>query len=389
MAKWVHLSPRFISENQHHDGKGKNTRSHRCCFGNSQNVGAQVFPETIPDLFVNGPIVISGKYSGQMPPQLMLTGKMGNGQMLNMPVRVDTSEVVPIQKVMIKQRMDDLVARYWMTGDEGIKKEAVELSVEETFPSPYTSMVAYEMTPKEKEKADKEEKKDKKQNKKKKKKGMSKGQIAALTGGAVIVGAGVFLLGAVALTNSNVNVLDAVSSGMSGIGNVGGMLGSVDCPCDGIVDAISCGNCDCGGLASMFSCGACPDCDGCLDAIPCGDCDGGCIELPGCSCFSGICDSCGGIMGGCCDTIGDGCGSICGLCSCFGSLGGMCGDLCGNIGGFCGGITGFCGDICGNIGGLCGGITDICGNIGSCFGSCGDVCGDICGGITGVVDDVL
>lgn len=105
-----------------------------------QNVGAQVFPETIPDLFVNGPIVISGKYSGQMPPQLMLTGKMGNGQMLNMPVRVDTSEVVPIQKVMIKQRMDDLVARYWMTGDEGIKKEAVELSVEETFPSPVCYM---------------------------------------------------------------------------------------------------------------------------------------------------------------------------------------------------------------------------------------------------------
>merc|ERR1719347_100468 len=103
-----------------------------------------------------------------MPPQLVVTGRQVNGQMLRIPVRVDTSNVVPIQKVMIKQRMDDLVARYWMTGDEGIKKEAVELSVEETFPSPYTSMVAYEMTPKEKEKADKEAKSNKKKNKKKK-----------------------------------------------------------------------------------------------------------------------------------------------------------------------------------------------------------------------------
>ena len=101
-----------------------------------QEVGAQVFPETIPDLFVNGPIVISGKYQGQMPQQLALTGTMGNGQRLNMPVRVDTSEVIPIEKVMVKQRMDDLVARYWMTGDEAIKKEVVQLSVEETFPSP-------------------------------------------------------------------------------------------------------------------------------------------------------------------------------------------------------------------------------------------------------------
>merc|ERR1711951_252094 len=116
----------------------------------------------------------------------------------------------------------------------------------------------------------------------------------------------------------------------SGLGNVGDLLGSIDCPCDGCMECISCGNWDCGAIAGCFSCGVCPDCDGCLDAIPCGDCDGGCVELPGCGCVGDIADSCGGIMGG------------------------FCGDICGNIGGLCGNITGVCGDLCGNIGGLCG-----------------------------------
>merc|ERR1711951_150884 len=102
---------------------------------------------------------------------------------------------------------------------------------------------------------------DKDKKSKKKKKGLSGKQIAALTGGAVIVGAGVFLLGAVALTAANVNVIDAVGSGL---GNVGDLLGSIDCPCDG-----------------------------CIDAIPCGDCDGGCVELPGCGCVGGIADALG------------------------------------------------------------------------------------------------
>lgn len=338
------------------------------------SVEATVFPETTPDLFVNGPIVISGKYKGSMPSQLAVAGKMGTGQTLRIPVRVDVSRVVPIEKVMVKQRMDALVARHWLTGDEAIKKEAVALSVEQTFPSPYTEMVAFQLTPEEKEKADREKKSNAK------KKGLSGGQIAALTGGAVVVGAGVFLLGAAALTSANVNVVGAIGDGL---GNVGDLFGAIDCPCDSCLDAVSCGNCDCGALANLFSCGGCGDCDGCLDAIPCGECDGGCAALPGCDCIGDLCDSCGGLLGGCCETIGDGCGTVCGFVpECIGGIAGAAGECCGSLGGLCGDLCGSLGDLCGNLDGVCEAIGGICGGI-------GDVCGDLCGDICGVVDDVL
>merc|ERR1719461_2650212 len=111
-----------------------------------------------------------------MPEQIVLKGKLQNGDTLSIPVRADTSSVIPIDRVFIKQRMDQLNAEYWLTGNEKIKKQIVDISVNETFPSPYTSMIAYESTPKEKAEQDKDKKK-----KKKKGGGLSGGQIAALT----------------------------------------------------------------------------------------------------------------------------------------------------------------------------------------------------------------
>ena len=96
-----------------------------------------------------------------------------------------------------------------------------------------------------------------------------------------MIGAGVFLLGNVAATMGNVNVMGAVGDGLGDLGDVlGGVFGGIDCPCDGCVDALSCGNVDCGAIANCFSCGGCGDCDAILDALPCGQCDGGCGELP-------------------------------------------------------------------------------------------------------------
>eukprot|EP00488_Nonionellina_sp_1-RS-2012_P003530 TRINITY_DN7538_c0_g1_i1.p1 TRINITY_DN7538_c0_g1~~TRINITY_DN7538_c0_g1_i1.p1 ORF type:complete len:121 (+),score=49.73 TRINITY_DN7538_c0_g1_i1:55-363(+) len=76
------------------------------------HIKADIYPKTIPDLFMNGPIVISGRYSGQMPQQIILKGKLQNGAILAIPIRCDVSDIIPIDKVFLKQRMDQLTAQY-------------------------------------------------------------------------------------------------------------------------------------------------------------------------------------------------------------------------------------------------------------------------------------
>ena len=63
---------------------------------------------------------------------------------------------------------------------------------------------------------------------------------------AVVIGAGVFLLGA---------------------------FGFIDCPCDACLDALSSGNLDCATITNCGSCGACGYCDAILDVLPCANCD--------------------------------------------------------------------------------------------------------------------
>ena len=131
-------------------------------------------------------------------------------------------------------------------------------------------------------------------------------------------------------------------------------------------------------IASIGSCGICVNCNQCLDIIPCGECNGGCIELPGCNAIGDICQSCGGIVGPCFDSIGDGCGDICqSIPNCIGGVGYVIkyllfiifehlfiecifiySDLFGNIGEMCGGLCECVGEISGGMGDIAAGLCD-------------------------------
>jgi len=338
-------------------------------FGDGQT--PTLHPATVADLFVNGPLVISGEFRGKMPDRVLLTGRLKNGQKTAMQITPDrSSAVVPIADVLVRQQMDDLVAAHWLHGDDHTRQEIVELSLRRRVPSPYTTMVAYEMSAAEmekskREKGDDDEKEDHGRGRKSKK-GLSGKQIAALGGGAVVIGAGVFLLGNVAATMGNLNIVDVMGNGLGDFGDMlGGVFGSIDCPCDACLDAISCGNLDCGAIANCSSCGACGDCDAILDVLPCGDCDGGCVELPGCGAIGDVCEGCGAVLGGCFGGIGDACGDCVGA---LGDLVGNCdcaciGDLCSSLGGIFGGLAGCLGDCGGAVCEVAGGMGECCGEI--------------------------
>jgi len=242
---------------------------------------ADLYPPRIPDLFAGKPIVIAGVVTGPFPPSLQVTGIMPNGYKHKLNVRTESAEAskgVPVRKIFVKQQIDQIVAEYWLKENQKLKTQLINISIEENMPTPYSQMVAFEVTQAQKQELDRHREKTGG-------KGWSGKKIAAAGAGVVVVGTGAFLLGNVAATAAGApSVLDGFDGGLFGAGDgdcgdcgecgeccegledcgdgIGDALG--DC-CEGIGDccedfAEGVRDC-CAGLGDMFDDCDCDDCD--------------------------------------------------------------------------------------------------------------------------------
>ncbi len=111
----------------------------------------ELYPFPIPDLFMGAPLTIAGHYTGKFPPTIKLTGTLPDGKQFEMIVPSRTSDVIPVSKVFLKQRIDLLTARSWLDQDLAIQQAVVDLSCQESMPSAYTTMIAFETTAEKKD----------------------------------------------------------------------------------------------------------------------------------------------------------------------------------------------------------------------------------------------
>merc|ERR1719480_693361 len=121
-------------------------------------------PVTVPDLFVGGPLVIAGRFTGDFPLEVTLTGYNTEGKFMKQPMRVMFQEQhagVPLSKLFVKNHLDQLVAQHWLGEDPKVKQQIIETSINENLPTPHTTMVAYEMDAKQKRENGKRRKKEK------------------------------------------------------------------------------------------------------------------------------------------------------------------------------------------------------------------------------------
>mmetsp|Transcript_10024 Transcript_10024/g.16128 ORF Transcript_10024/g.16128 Transcript_10024/m.16128 type:complete len:873 (+) Transcript_10024:114-2732(+) len=373
--------------------------------------GVELYPFPIPDLFKGAPFVVAGKYTGTFPESITVQGFLPDGKEWKKTIITTKAQAIPVERVFSKARIDDLTAKYWLTDDEKIREQIIELSVQESMPSAYTTVVAYETTV---DKRDKEEK----ERKQKKNKSPSAGKAAMIgalaVGGVLAIGAGVYLLGGSGAINATAQgVGHASTAAANAIGDLFGKAG--DC----------CGGC-CHGLFQSFDplcgslepvCGSCGEVLECCNDIPCGSC--GDIFGNVCdSCLQPIGNSCGPVLSGCCGEVCGVAGQVTGSCGdiikCFNpdslvdilqscgsitSLGDLCqngigslGDVCGSAGDLCNNL-GSLGDVCGSLGNLkLDSLGDICDNCGSLFDICKDVdfssCAEICEGICEAVTKI-
>lgn len=345
------------------------------------NAKAEIYPETIPDLYLGKPVQISGKFLQAVPDQVILRGTWWNGTAFELYLKTERSSY-PVRRIAVTQRIDELQAKHWLTEDPKVKKEIIATSQKEQVPSMYTNMVSYELSEKEKKKEDKNEKKNS---------GKSSGAaIMALAGGAIVVGTAAYFAGDIAasLANTDPGLLEL------GAGNVGDLFNNIpDCPCDGIMSLLSCGTADCGQLGNVVSCGALENCSGimeCLEPIqaccaPCGVCLG-----PIDGCFDSLGSALGLAFSGLADCELDACVNCCGdsalemqdcLIECCGPVastlsGGLLSIDCADLN--CIALISSCMESCSNLGG------DLAESCSSLFGCCGEVVD----AVSQVVDEV-
>lgn len=220
----------------------------------------ELYPFPLPDLFMGAPLTVSGKYRGRFPDVVTLKGDLADQKTWQTQIHTRTSDVIPVNKVFLKQRLDLLTASAWLKESRELEEEIIDLSCRESMPSAYTAMVAFQTDDERKKQLDSMRntsrtfrssgqsaaaagssaaKSDEPGAPSKKKKWYrDPKKLAALAvGHAVVIGAAAYSFGDVGASLSNLPVIGAIGDAFSG-------------DCCGCDCGDGCGDCDCGDCLS-------------------------------------------------------------------------------------------------------------------------------------------
>ncbi|KAG8099381.1 hypothetical protein GUJ93_ZPchr0013g35406 [Zizania palustris] len=101
----------------------------------------EVDSEYIPDISAKCPLCISGKYQGKFPETVTAKGYLADMKEISIELKVQHIKDIPLDKVLVVQQIGLLTAKAWLSGDKQLERKVVKLSIQNSIPSEYTSMV--------------------------------------------------------------------------------------------------------------------------------------------------------------------------------------------------------------------------------------------------------
>lgn len=106
---------------------------------------ADVYPSVLPDLFVGRPVILTGRFTGSLPLDIKLTGRVGDSyRVLTVPV---VDDVIPsghagLSYLWARKRIEDLAMRALVEQDASLLGEIRQTALEYGLMSAYTAFVA-------------------------------------------------------------------------------------------------------------------------------------------------------------------------------------------------------------------------------------------------------
>ncbi|XP_019194521.1 PREDICTED: uncharacterized protein LOC109188342 [Ipomoea nil] len=100
----------------------------------------EVYPPQIPDLSLEGPLVLSGRYSGEFPESLEARGILADMNNFSLHLKAQEAKEIPLSKVLAKQQIEILTAEAWFTKNKKLEEKIARASVQHGIVSEYTNM---------------------------------------------------------------------------------------------------------------------------------------------------------------------------------------------------------------------------------------------------------
>jgi Ca-activated chloride channel family protein len=104
-----------------------------------------VFPEQVPDLYVGRPVILTGRFEGELPKSVLLRAKVaGREQRIEVPVQQAPADVGPkaLPAVWARMKIADLADRAAYEGGIDLPSQIRQLAMEYNLMSAYTAFVA-------------------------------------------------------------------------------------------------------------------------------------------------------------------------------------------------------------------------------------------------------
>jgi hypothetical protein len=120
--------------------------------------------ESIPDLSVGSPVVISGIYEGGTPKRVTISGTIHDGSELAFDIEVNVTSIDRLKAMIARQKLQYLLGQYWMEVEpqpftatkQGtakapkrkrkrmLKNDIIHASLDAMLPCLFTSTIAFE-----------------------------------------------------------------------------------------------------------------------------------------------------------------------------------------------------------------------------------------------------
>ncbi|KAI9102876.1 hypothetical protein K1719_023315 [Acacia pycnantha] len=101
----------------------------------------ELFPSYIPDISLEIPLIISGRYDGTMPDSIKVKGTLADMSNFEVDLKVRRAKDMQLTNVLAKRHINFVTAQAWLLESKELEEKVSKMSTQNKVPSEYTYTV--------------------------------------------------------------------------------------------------------------------------------------------------------------------------------------------------------------------------------------------------------
>ncbi|GAV61430.1 VWA_3 domain-containing protein [Cephalotus follicularis] len=105
----------------------------------------ELFPSHIPDLSFGSPLILSGRYNGNFPDSVGVSGILADMSNFDIDLKVRHVKDVPLDRVLARRQIYIFTAQAWLLESKELEDKVAKMSIQTRTPSEYTCMILHQI----------------------------------------------------------------------------------------------------------------------------------------------------------------------------------------------------------------------------------------------------